>query len=341
MSKILVTGGAGFIGSYVTDILVKKGHHVFSVDNLSGGFIENVNPKSEFAKLDLTNSKKTDDYIRKIKPEIIYHLAADATEGRSQFTPLKATSNNYLAYLNTLVPAIKNGLEKIVLVSSMSVYGKQKPPFSEKTPTKPVDIYGIAKEAMEKATDILSSVYGFKYIIIRPHNVYGPKQNMTDPYRNVISIFINCLMMNKNFYIYGDGNQERAFTYIDDCAPYIVKAGLSDIDKEIFNIGPIEKVNINQISKLILSQFVEDPQNAPPHLQPIYLKDRPNEVKFAYCTNEKAKKYLGFRQQTPLKKGIVETVNYAKLKGPKKFKYLTSLEITTKDTPLTWTDKLI
>jgi UDP-glucose 4-epimerase len=152
-----------------------------------------------------------------------------------------------LAYIYTIVPAIKYGLKKVVLTSSMSVYGAQKPPFSEDMPKKPEDIYGIAKAAMEDATEVLAKVHGFDYVIIRPHNVYGPKQNLADPYRNVIAIFINCLLNDKRFYIYGEGNQKRAFTYIEDFTPYFVQSGFSNrCNEEVINIGPKEEHTINE-----------------------------------------------------------------------------------------------
>src|SRR3989344_4384102 len=219
--RILVTGAAGFMGSHLVDALVGLNQHeVFAVDDMSGGYKSNINPKSQFAKLDLRDKKKVWEYIAHVKPEILYHLAADATEGRSQFTPISASERNFLAYMYTLVPCIKNGIKRVVLTSSMSVYGAQKPPFSENMRRDPEDVYGITKTAMEEATEVLGKVHNFEFVIIRPHNVYGPKQTLSDPYRNVIGIFINCLLNNKNFYIYGKGEQKRSFTYIDDFTPY-------------------------------------------------------------------------------------------------------------------------
>ena len=241
--RILITGAAGFMGSHLVDSLVnKKEHEIFAVDDLSGGYINNVSPKAKFTKLDLRDREEVEKYISKVKPELMYYLAADASEGRSQFTPLSSTERNYLAYMYTLVPAIKHGLKKVVLTSSMSVYGAQKPPFSEDMPKKPEDVYGIAKGAMEDVTEVLAAVHDFDYVIIRPHNVYGPKQNLADPYRNVIAIFINCLLNNKRFYIYGHGTQKRAFTYIKDFTPYFKKSGFSnECNGEVINIGPKEE----------------------------------------------------------------------------------------------------
>ena len=340
--RILVTGAAGFMGSHLVDVLVNlKKHKVYAVDDLSGGYKSNINRDSEFTRVDLRNRKEIEAYIEKVKPEILYHLAADATEGRSQFTPISATERNYLAYMYTLVPAIRSGLKKVVLTSSMSVYGAQKPPFSEDMPKAPEDLYGIAKAAMEQATEVLSRVHNFKYVIIRPHNVYGARQNLQDPYRNVIGIFINCLMNNKHFYIYGDGEQKRAFTYIDDFTPYILKSGfLNKADNTIINIGPSEEYTVNHVADVILRIFF--PKGILSPLKPKYLPLRPQEVKEAYCTNDLAKKILGYKTTISLEDGIKRMINWAKTIGPQKFNYLEDgLELETKDVPQTWKDKLI
>ncbi len=339
--KILVTGAAGFIGSHLVDELLKNGtHEVFSIDNLSGGFTRNVNPASRFTELDLRDREKTEKYISKVKPDILFHLAADATEGRSQFTPISASENNYIAYLYTLVPAIKVGLKKIVLVSSMSVYGSQKPPFSEEMSKKPDDVYGVTKAAMEDVTEILSNVHGFAYTIIRPHNVYGPRQNITDPYRNVVGIFLNCLLHNKQYYIYGEGEQKRAFTYINDLVPYMAKAGFSDdCNGEAINIGPEKEYKVNELSTAILHSWFEG-REVPKNLIPKYLPLRPLEVVDAYCTNTKSKKLLGYKTSIPLEEGIKRTITWAKSMGPQEFRY-TPLELETGNVPLTWKKKLL
>ena len=339
--KILVTGGAGFMGSHLVDGLIAMGHDVYSVDDLSGGYKDNINKNCHFYKLDLRSQTLVEKYIKQVKPTLVYHLAADATEGRSQFTPLSSTQRNYLAYLNVLIPSIKYGLEKIVFTSSMSVYGSQIPPFSETMDRKPDDIYGISKASSERATEILSQVYGFKYVIFRPHNVYGPRQNLADPYRNVIGIFINCLLKNKNFYIYGDGNQKRAFSYVDDVIPYILNAGfLKQAEGEIFNIGPTEAYTINELSTIILETFYNH-KKIPSKMLPKYVSLRPVEVQNAWCTVDKAEQILNYKTTVQLPVGVKRMIEWAKQVGSKQFKYLDNLELIHAKTPKTWTKRLI
>jgi len=341
--RVLVTGSAGFMGSHLVDYLLTKGFKVYGVDDLSGGYLRNVNPKSHFTKLDLRDKKKTRDYINKIKPDLIYHLAADATEGRSQFTPLSCTERNYLAYLNLLVPAIKNGARRVVLTSSMAVYGAQRPPFHEGLDRKPEDLYAISKAAMEEATEVLSSVHGFEYVIVRPHNVYGEKQNIADPYRNVIGIFINRLLGGKPFYIYGDGKQKRSFSYIDDCTAPLAKCGLLEgINGEIINLGPGPEtaVTINELANTVLKEFFGT-DNIPEKFLPIHLTARPQEVKNAFSTCDKAKRLLGFEPTTDLEEGIEKMIKWARKLGYQEPKYLKEVELISKNMPKTWKKRLI
>ncbi len=334
--RILVTGAAGFMGGHLVDALVELGHEVYGVDDMSGGFWRNINPDSHFSALDLRDQTSTDAFISRVKPELMYYLAADATEGRSQFTPLNCTQRNLVAYLNTLVPAIREGLKKVVMVSSMSVYGAQHPPFSEDLSRKPVDVYGVSKASMEHITEILSEVHNFKFTIIRPHNVYGIRQNIADPYRNVVGIFINLLLQKKPYYIYGDGEQKRAFTYIDDFTPYITRAGFDDnVNGEIINVGPREEVSINELSDTLLKIFY--PDGVPAGLEPIHLPDRPKEVKEAFCTTEKAERLLGYKTSISFEEGLRKMVAWAKELGPQEPHYLVDgLELVTDQVPVIW-----
>ena len=340
-AKILVTGSAGFIGSHVYDILKAKGYEVYGVDDLSGGFMRNVSDKKRFTKLDLRDRDKTAAYIAKLKPDIIFHLAADATEGRSQFTPFSDIDRNIVLYTNLLVPAIKHGLKKMILTSSMSVYGAQQTPFHEGMVPQPEDIYGIAKTAMEQETKVMSKVYGFKYVIVRPHNVYGPRQNLSDPYRNVVGIFINRLLHGKNFYIYGDGSSKRAFSYIDDVAPVMVKAAFnSKCNGQVINIGSDNPITLKKLSDVVLEDFFGT-KNFPKKFKPTYISDRPQEVRYAYSSHQLAQNLLGIKSETDLQKGVHQMVAWARTFGRQPFVYLKSLELTHVKIPKTWNEKLI
>lgn len=340
-TKILVTGSAGFIGSHVYDILKSQWYEVYGIDDLSGGFMRNVSDTKYFTKLDLRDREKTQAYINKLKPEIIFHLAADATEGRSQFTPFSAMDRNISSYMNLLIPAIKNGMRKMILTSSMSVYGSQKPPFKEGMPTRPQDIYGISKASMEQVTKVMSDVYGFKYVVVRPHNVYGPRQNLSDPYRNVIGIFINRLLHGKNFFIYGDGSSKRAFSYIDDVAPVMVKSAFNTkCEGKTINIGSDKPVTLKHLSDVVLEEFFGS-KNFANKFRPTFISDRPQEVKAAYSNHNVAKKLLGAKSETDLRTGVRQMITWARTFEPQPFVYLASLELTHKDTPKTWETKLI
>jgi len=339
-AKILVTGSAGFMGSHLYDHLAEQGFSVYGIDDLSGGFLRNVSNKKRFTKLDLRDRTKTCTYVARLKPDIIYHLAADATEGRSQFTPFSALDRNWVAYTNLLVPAIKSGLKKMVLTSSMSVYGAQKPPFKEDLVPQPEDIYAASKASMEVMTRILSNVYGFRYTIVRPHNVYGPRQNLSDPYRNVIGIFVNRLLHKKHFYVYGDGAQERAFSYIDDITGTLADVGFNrKCDSRVFNIGSDHPSTVNNLGMLVLREFFGE--DIPKKFLPRHLPSRPQEVKFAYCTHDSLKKLTGYRAKTALAEGIQKKVEWAKSVGPQAFRYLDSLDLSNHLTPKTWKHRLL
>lgn len=338
--RILVTGAAGFMGSHLVDYLIEQGQEVYGVDDMSGGFWRNIHPAAHFFQLDLRDREATAQCVHQIRPQLLYHLAADATEGRSQFTPIQCTERNYMAYLNTLIPAIEGGVERVVVTSSMSVYGAQPPPFDEKMEPAPEDIYGIAKAAMEKATAILSRVHGFEYVIVRPHNVYGPRQNIADPYRNVIGIFINRLLQNKGYYIYGDGEQKRAFTYVDDFTPYMAATGFaSQCAGETINLGPRQEYTINAMSDALLRLFYDGQE---PEIEPIYVPMRPQEVREAYCTVDKAERLLGYQVTVDLEEGMRRMLAWARELGPQEPRYLDEgLELETGDVPATWRDRLI
>ncbi len=341
--RVLVTGVAGFHGSHEAEALLAAGYTVHGVDDLSGGYRSNIPRGCRFTRLDLRNRGAVERYIARVRPEVIIHDAAFATEGGSQFMPINSTERNYLMYLYLLVPAIRYGVRKMVLASSMSVYGAQRPPFTENMPRRPEDIYAMSKASMEHATELLSRVHGFSYTIIRPQNVYGPRQNLRDPYRNVISIFINALLNRKPFWIYGTGNQKRSFTYIEDYTPWVLRAGLSRrFDGEIFNLCSEEEISLNGLAHLVMREVFGSVAACPAALRPRYFRPgRPLEVKNAFSSHRKAARVLGYRTTVGIEEGVRRMVAWARSQGPQPFTYLkTGLELVSKKTPPTWTKRL-
>lgn len=326
--RILVTGGAGFIGSHLIDKLISAKHEVSIIDDLSGGFLRNINPKGKFYKVDLRNTNITANVIAKIKPEIVYHLAANASENKSHFSPIDITSRNWNAFINTLVPAVRNSMKRFVFTSSIAVYGSLQTPFKESDKPEPEDLYGISKLAIEQSLKVLSKVHNFEYVITRPHNVYGPRQNMSDPYRNVVTIFMNALLRKQSYYIYGDGKQKRCFSYIKDVVEVLVKCGFGNFHGMIFNIGADKDYSLNELSDLI--QKISGIS-----VEPIYLKDRPGEVKVAISNHRQAKKYLGYKDSYSLYQGLLETWKYAKSLGYQKTA-LTKVELDSPLLPKNW-----
>jgi len=326
--KVLVTGGAGFIGSHLVDRLIKAGHEVSVIDDLSGGYIENVNEKARFYNCDIRNRVKASRMITKIKPELVYHLAANAAENKAQFSPIDITTRNYDTFLNTLVPAFNNGMMRIVVTSSIAVYGALQTPFKETDKPEPEDLYGISKFAMEESLKVLAKVHNFEYVITRPHNVYGPRQNMRDPYRNVVTLFMNSILSGKPYYIYGDGKQRRCFSYVDDVVDALFKCGFKSVSGMTFNVGSDVDYTINDLSRLV--QKITNNK-----LEPIYLSDRPQEVKVAISDHSLAKRYLKYKDKTEFKSGIIKTWEYAKMLGPQKLKF-DKVEMFNKNMPSNW-----
>lgn len=326
--RVLITGGAGFIGSSLADRLLHLGHKLFVIDDLSGGSKENLSPKIQFFKCDLRNIKKSDQLMGIIRPEIVYHLSANAAENKSQFSPIDITSRNWNTFINTLVPAIRYGVKRVIVTSSIAVYGASQTPFREKDTPHPEDLYGVTKFAMEEAIKILSKVHGFEFVITRPHNVYGPRQNMSDPYRNVVTIFMNSLLKKKPYYIYGDGEQRRCFSYIDDVVDALVNCGFLNVSGMTFNIGSSKDYSINDLSDIIQ-------EVAQTNIPPLYISDRPQEVKIAVSDHTLSHKFLHYKDRTSLVQGIKATWDYVRKEGYQKPKF-TKMELESPLIPANW-----
>lgn len=336
--RIIVTGGAGFIGSHVVDRLIKEGNDVMVIDDLSGGIKGNVNPKAIFVKHDLRD--RGNDAIDTFKicadfnPHIVYHLAANAAENKAQFSPVDITSRNYDAFIRVLAAVLRienRSFERFIFTSSIAVYGALQTPFKETDKPEPEDLYGISKLAAEETLKVMSKVHNFDYVIARPHNVYGPRQNMSDAFRNVVTIFMNSLLKGEPYYIYGDGEQRRCFSYIDDVVDALANCAILPVSGKIFNIGADRDYSLNELSKVI-QEITEI------SIKPRYLPERPQEVKVAIADHSQAKEYLHYQDKTSLVVGIKETWRYARNLGPKDYANM-EIEIFSPKIPQNWLKK--
>ena len=330
--KILVTGGAGFLGSHLAEKLSDLNHEVIGIDNMSGGYKDNVPKKIKFFNYDCCDFYKIKEVMKDV--EVVYHCAATAHEGLSVFSPVEITKNNYMASVSVFTSAIANRVKRIIFCSSMARYGDQKTPFTEDMNPKPIDPYAISKVAAENVLINLCELNNIEWVIAVPHNIIGPRQKYDDPFRNVVSIMINRMLQNKAPIIYGDGEQKRCFSYIDDCLSCLLPMlDQKDLNKQIINIGPDEEfVTINKIAE-ICSNITGS------NLKPIYKKDRPREVKHASCSANKARKLLNYKTKTELKNGISKTYDYIKKRGARPFDYHMNLEIINELTPEVWLKK--
>ena len=213
--KILITGVAGFLGSHLSEKLAEMGHTIIGVDNMIGGYKDNIHDKIEFHNVDCCDFPKIKKIMKNV--DIVYHCAATAHEGLSVFSPFEITKNNYLASVSIFSAAINEKVKRIIFCSSMARYGEQQTPFTEAMDPKPVDPYGISKVAAEDVLKSLCELNKVEWVIAVPHNIIGPRQIYSDPYRNVVSIFLNRMLQGKPPIVYGDGEQKRCFSYIDDC----------------------------------------------------------------------------------------------------------------------------
>ena len=330
--KILVTGVAGFLGSHLSEKLSDLNYEVIGIDNMSGGYKDNIPKKVKFFNLDCCDLQKMNKAMKGV--EVVYHCAATAHEGLSVFSPVEITKNNYIASVSVFTSAIANKVKRIIFCSSMARYGDQKTPFTEDMNPKPIDPYAISKVAAENVLMNLCELNNIEWVIAVPHNIIGPRQKYDDPFRNVVSIMINRMLQNKAPIIYGDGEQKRCFSYIDDCLSCLLPMlDQKNLNKQIINIGPDEEfVTINKIAE-ICSNITGN------NLKPIYKKDRPREVKHASCSANKARKLLNYKTKTDLKNGISKTHGYIKRRGAKPFEYHIKLEIKNELTPEVWLKK--
>lgn len=327
MAVSLVTGGAGFIGAHVTNELIRLGHKVVVLDDLSGGFSENVNPQVIFVEGSVVDHVLLDKLFTEYRFDYVYHFAAYAAEGLSHFIKRFNYTNNLIGSTNLITESVKHKVKCFVFTSSIAVYGALEPPMTETMTPVPEDPYGIAKLAVEQDLRVTHEMFGLNYVIFRPHNVYGEFQNIGDRYRNVVGIFMNQLMQGKSLTVFGDGSQTRAFSYIGDIAPVMANCvNVPAAMNQVFNIGADQDFSVNELAKETMKAIGIEGELR-------HLEAR-NEVLHAHADHSKIKSIFGEGTVTSLSEGLARMAAWAKKAGVRKSKRFGEIEILEKLPPV-------
>jgi UDP-glucose 4-epimerase len=325
----LVTGGAGFIGSHVADALIERGHDVSVLDDLSGGFADNVPGAADFVRGSVTDAELVDRLFAERRFDYVFHLAAYAAEGLSHFIKRFNYTNNVIGSVNLINASVNTGVHGFVFASSIAVYGRSAVvPMTEDTTPEPEDSYGIAKYAVERELAASRAMFGLDYMIFRPHNVYGPRQNIGDRYRNVVGIFMNQILQGQPMTIFGDGTQTRAFSFIADVAPVMASA----IDgpagwNQVFNVGADEPCTLNELASRVATAMGADPRVT-------HLPAR-HEVQHAHSSHDRIQRTFGRRATTPLDAGLRDMAMWVKRQGARSSQAFQGIEIR-KNLPEVW-----
>ena len=320
MSEVLVTGGAGFIGSHVAEELLRRGHSVVVLDDLSGGFRDNVPAGARFVHGSILDRALLDDLFAAHTFTAVFHLAAYAAEGLSHFIRRFNYENNLIGSMNLINLAVNREVPRFVFTSSIAVYGRNQLPMLEETPPRPEDPYGIAKYAVELDLRAAHEMWGLDFTIFRPHNVYGERQNVGDRYRNVIGIFMNQILRGEPLTIFGDGTQTRAFTHIADVAPVIARSiEVEEARNEIFNVGADQPCSVNDLAQIVAHEMGAAPR--------IDHQPARNEVLHAWATHEKARRVFGGTEEIPLEEGIRRMAAWVRQAGARETPRFTAIEI--------------
>ena len=304
--KILITGVAGLLGSRLSDYIIENHPdvHIVGVDDMSGGYKENVNSKVELWEMNLVNGN-IEECFERHQFDYVYHFAAYAAEGLSPFIRTYNYQNNLVVTSRIITQCIKHNIKRLVFTSTLAVYGHGDGNiFDEKQVPKPIDPYGVAKYGCEMDIQIAGEQHGLDWCIIRPHNVYGIKQNIWDKYRNVLGIWMYQHLNGEPMTIFGDGTQTRAFSFIDDSLEPLWNASqLSAASKQIINLGGIEEISINEASKILRDVIGQG--------EIMYLEGR-HEVKHSITTFKKSIDILDFKYKTSMKEGLTIMWDWAK-----------------------------
>src|SRR3989344_6080109 len=324
MAKILVTGGAGFIGSHLVEELCSQGHEVTILDNFIGGKQNLQEMKGNFKIIEGDICSR--DICKKATKgkDIIYHLAAHAAEGQSPFIPVFNANTNLMGSITLLSEAINSNVKDFVFTSSIASYGKPlKLPITEDHPLNPEDPYGITKAAFEHYLRVYYEIGKINPYIVRFFNVYGPRQRMDDPYRGVVPIFINKCFKKENPVIFGDGLQKRAFTFISDIIdPLSTITQYKELINNPINIGSEKPYTVKELGEKIISKIN-------PKLKLEFVAKRNTDVHVTFCDTKKAKKIINYNAKIDLDEGLEKTIAWAKKLGPQEFRYMEECEISS------------
>jgi UDP-glucose 4-epimerase len=330
MSRSLVTGGAGFIGSHVVDECLRRGHEVVVLDDLSGGFVDNVSGSATVVEGSVTDAGLVDSLFDEHRFDYVFHLAAYAAEGLSHFIRRFNYENNVLGSINLINASVRSErVRRFVFTSSIAVYGTGQTPMAEDMVPRPEDPYGVAKYAVELDLAAANEMFGLDYTVFRPHNVYGERQNIGDRYRNVIGIFMNQVMQGQQMTIFGDGKQTRAFSHIDDVAPVIVECvELPGTANEVYNVGADKPYSVLELAEVVARNFDVEPDIR-------HLEAR-KEVVHAFSSHEKLERsFPGRPQPIPLDDGVARMADWARENGPRTTGRFTAIEVL-REMPPSW-----
>ena len=316
------------MGSHVAEQLLRSGQVVVVLDDLSGGFVDNVPPGATFVQGSIMDPELIDRLFERYSFTYVYHLAAYAAEGLSHFIKRFNYNNNLIGSVNLINACVNHSVKCFVFTSSIAVYGAGKNPLREEMIPVPEDSYGIAKLAVEQELKVSHEMFGLDYVVFRPHNVYGEGQNIGDRYRNVVGIFMNQILRGEPMTIFGDGTQMRAFTYISDIAPIIARsAEVPAAKNQIFNVGTDLPYTVNDLAKIV-AEAMGVPCSVT-HLDPR------NEVKEAFSDHSKAERVFGKWPQTLLPVGVSRTTEWVKAHGARESSIFENIEVM-KNMPASW-----
>jgi UDP-glucose 4-epimerase len=326
----LVTGAAGFIGAHLTRFLLREGRvRVVALDDLSGGSRGNVPEGAEFVRGSVTDHALLARLFERYRFRYVYHLAAYAAEGLSHFIRRFNYTNNVIGSVNLVNEAVRHGSECFVFTSSIAVYGAAPPPMREDQTPQPEDPYGVAKLTVELDLAAARKMFGLEYVIFRPHNVYGEFQNLGDPYRNVVGIFMNQIMRGEPMTVFGDGTQQRAFSYVGDVVPLIARSPWTPgARNEVFNVGADQPCTVNE-----LARQVADALGSPGH--PVRHLPAREEVRVAFSDHGKAEGVFGKGAQTPLAEGLARMGRWARGVGVQRGSPFAEIEVE-RNLPPSW-----